>query len=369
LVNGFESSRSEPLAVSVSSLALLGDASLPAPTPSDANDSTSGPICVNRVSGECYDRRLLGSVAERVTGIAAAGDLIFIVEGESRVRVVANDVLLEEPSLTLDAGARITGVAIPPDFDRTRTVFLAWTEPLASGGETLNITRYRELLGTLGEAATIVTGLPVAAGHGAPIALDDQGLIYVALPESEPASGSSAAAWSRSILRFDSEGNVPAANPTSSPVIAHGYAMPVSLEWNSGARELWLSGNDPRWPSQVSVLRVDVDRRAAWPAVPSPVSSQAAASRVAVTPPLLAINASPALASMQQIWAVQENGVAQRILRSSGRGVLRIDGLTIDQLGDVVAISRAPANDLVLATQTRDLRSLVWRLVRQGSAR
>jgi hypothetical protein len=120
-----------------------------------------------------------------VTALAAAGELIFVVEGNARIRVIADDVLRDEPSLALDAGARVTGIAVPPDFGQTRTVFIAWTQPSRSGGETLNITRYRELLGTLGEGATIVTGLPVSSGLAAPIAIDDQGLIYVALPIRE----------------------------------------------------------------------------------------------------------------------------------------------------------------------------------------
>jgi hypothetical protein len=153
-------------------------------------------------------------------------------------------------------------------------------------------------------------------------------------------------------------------------VIAHGYANPASLVWNTGTGELWLTGNDPRLPSPVSVLRVDVDRRAVWPRVPSPVNVATVSSRFAsLAAPVLAATPSSVATNMQQVWMVREDGVAQRIMRSSGRGALRLDGATIDQLGPLVALSQGPGDDLLLATQAPGREALVWRLTRRDTVR
>jgi hypothetical protein len=362
--NGFESTRSQPLAVSVSSVAMLGDGAATLNPPSDPGAAASAAVCFDAASRECYGARFLGTVNGGVTALAAAGDLVLIVEGDSHIRIAAHGVLLHEPALTLEAGTRITGLAISRDFDLSRLLFVAWTEPSLAGGETLNITRYRELGGTLGEAATIVTGLPLTPGRAAPIALDDQGLIYVALPEASATAGAAGTtAWNNSILRFDADGRVPSANPTSSPVIAHGYAHPTSLVWQSAGGELWLSGSDPRWPSPLSTLRIDFDHPE-WPWVPSPVDVNRAG--LAETPPLLAAPAGSSPADLQQIWLLQGDGVARRATRTPGHGAVRFEAARLDRLGPVVALSKGLGRDLLLAAKSSET-SEIWRLTPQSS--
>jgi hypothetical protein len=152
-------------------------------------------------------------------------------------------------------------------------------------------------------------------------------------------------------------------NPASSPVIAHGYARPLSLLWNGGTRELWLSGSDPRWAAPVSVLRVDGERRAEWPWVPSPVNVGATASQSAIVARLLALSPSSGSTTAPPIWVVQEDGVAQRITGSSGRGVLHVERVQLDRLGRVIAIAEsAGRGGMLVATETATRQSQVWRL-------
>jgi glucose/arabinose dehydrogenase len=361
-INGFESGRSQALIVSVNSLAMSGarSATIVTPPSEAGTPASSGTICLEMRSRECYQNQPLASVEADITGLTTAGDRVFVIESRSRVRVFQNDVLVEEPALTLDGAARITGLAPSPDFERSHVVFVAWSEPTRDGAETLNITRYRELRGILGEGATIVAGLPSSPDLAAPIAVDDQGLVYVALGDSSTGSAPTPA-WSNSIVRFAADGSVPRTNPTASPVIARGYARPTGLVWNGETRELWLSGDDRGLPSPVSTLRIDFDSGRGWPWLPAPVDATHLGLPLKDAPLSVAVTAPGA--GSQQVWLRLGNGIVQRAAHVSGQKILRFDATGLDRLGQVVAISQGSARELVLATESvSGGQSTIWRL-------
>jgi hypothetical protein len=135
------------------------------------------------------------------------------------------------------------GLAVDVSFLSSRSVFVAWTSDSADG-VTLNVTRYRELDNVLAEGATIVTGLPFQDGLRAPLAVDGDGLLYVAVPSttSTPAS----------ILRFTRDGFTPRSNPAISPRIADGFARPSDLAIDPATKRIWMSGEDPGRPYSVA---------------------------------------------------------------------------------------------------------------------
>ena len=176
-VNEIESARSLPLTVSIrSSLTQQGDAAMSSFSSAPVREHLDG--CVVQ---ECYQETLIASGQGAVTFAVSAGAQLFVVEDGTRVRVIAGDALQDARALVMSRNARITGLAIPPDYARSRAVFVAWSESLPDGSERLNVTRYRELLGTLAEGAAILTGLPIPPEGSAPIAIDDRGRLYVAL--------------------------------------------------------------------------------------------------------------------------------------------------------------------------------------------
>jgi hypothetical protein len=194
-----------------------------------------------------------------------------VVEDYARVRAIVNDALVAQPALSADAGTRILDLVISPDFDRTRLVYVSQSEPSPSGGEVLQVTRYRELQGVLGEGATVIAGLPLPTGGFAPMAVDESGLIYIALPARGGSAAASAADLSHFVLRFKSDGTVPAENSVASPVIAEGYGQPSAIQWSQSAKELWLSGSDDRSLTAVSTLKVAGGSD--WPIRPVPAAS------------------------------------------------------------------------------------------------
>jgi hypothetical protein len=222
-------------------------------------------------SRECYDATLIASgVAPPLTLSSASGGRLLFVDGGRSVRVVDEDTLISAPALVPpDPNGRIVGLAVSDAEGDAQTVFVAWTEIGDAGGEQLNITRYRDVDNTLGEGATIVSGLPFAADALAPLAVDRAGLLYVAMP----AVGASAAANTRSasevgtVLRFTRDGLVPSANPRASPVIAEGYSRPTALTIDAERNRAWIGGDQP-WPHDVATFVIPTGESSAWPIRP-----------------------------------------------------------------------------------------------------
>ena len=250
LLNGMESARSSPLRVNFSGLTT----SLPGSEESGlggSNPPQSSAVCLT-TTGWCHDDTAIASGLADIIGLSALPDgrLLFI-EGGRRVRVIENQGLLSDPALSAPADATLVGLAVDTRFERTRFVFIAWSETKSNGEHSLNITRYRELAGTLGEGAQIVTNLPFHADSRAPLAIDNAGLLYVATP-TQPQRGGSGALETGAILRFTRDGAVPPGNWRGSSVVAYGYEQPTSLAVDPTLGTLWLAGNDASRLGQLS---------------------------------------------------------------------------------------------------------------------
>jgi hypothetical protein len=183
---------------------------------------------------------------------------LFFVEDGARVRVVMDSVLLSEPALTLENGqARIADVAVDLwSFHESRSVFVAWTET-SFGATQLNVTRFREVANTLGEGVTILTGLAVPPDTPASIALDRDGLVYVAPPANDDPR--SAHAGPGVVLRLTRDGLVPPTNPLGMPTVAAGFSKPASLSLDPSQPRIWLAGRNPGHPHAIVVISPSSD--------------------------------------------------------------------------------------------------------------
>jgi hypothetical protein len=252
VLNDFESPPSEPLVVSDDTAQLASasaSASLIAPVP-----STPATACLTGNATECYAVRAVASSLSGVSALSPAPDgRLFFVEGNTRVRVVADRALIPQPALALnDDRARIAGLAVDVwSFPETRFVFVAWTDETQSGQLQLNVTRYREVANTLGEGATILTGVPVPRDIPSSIAVDRQGHVYVAVPasDSRPLSPESGI-----VLRITRDGRVPPDNRLGLPAFASGFSRPTSLFLDADQRLIWVAGRNPGSPYAIGVV-------------------------------------------------------------------------------------------------------------------
>jgi hypothetical protein len=186
MVSGVESPHSAPIIVTLATSTTIVTAMAPAvsPTALAAANAVTSACVVTSSSGKCFDGRVLANGLDSPSALSPTSDgRLFFIEGNSRVRAIDRDVLVPEPVLERpNPDARFVGLAVDQEFERTRSVFVAWTELNRDGMSSLNVTRYRELQNRLAEGATIISGLAIPPDALAPLALDGEGLLYVGLP-------------------------------------------------------------------------------------------------------------------------------------------------------------------------------------------
>jgi len=262
--SGVESERSPRLYVIVSgTAATIGVLSFEQTTPGNST------ICADSPQEDCYRIEVLASGLGQVTALSPMPDgrLMFIENGE-RVRIIAHEAILTALALSPGTGGRLTGLAIDSQFEASRSIFVAWTE-LTGGVPRLNITRYRELANILGEGATIATGLPVTSDSLTPLGLDDEGLLYIAVPVDQTASGPRFLGGSGAVLRFDRDGRVPPSNQYASPILAEGYPVPRALTIDLSTRKVWLTGSSHQQFGDLAAFEIPTGSRDTWPSRPA----------------------------------------------------------------------------------------------------
>jgi hypothetical protein len=189
---------------------------------------------------DCYGVESLASGLGRVREMtAASAKRIYFVEDSRDVRVLANRSLVTRPVLRAPEGTTISGLATDTNYESNRLVYAALTTA-TDGGHSLQVVRYRDVGGALGQAAIIVPDLPVASS-GARIAFGSDRRLYVAMPRRSRDSPSSRDdPYDGFVLRFSEDGTVPHTARGSSPVYAHGFANPTALL--AGSTQLWFVG-------------------------------------------------------------------------------------------------------------------------------
>jgi glucose/arabinose dehydrogenase len=255
--------------------------------------------------------------------------------GEAGRVLVLGKVL--QPALELPRGARVVGLAVDPQFAITSWVFVGWTER-AGAQQHLHITRYREVAGTLGEGATILTGIPVLPDSHVPMAVDRNGLVYAALPRAQPVHEAISGGV---VLRVASNGRVPFETSQLSPIVSSGYARPEDLTIDVASGVVWLTGSDTSARPQVSTLGSSSRPRDVWP-----LALQAAAER-----------AEPAERGTSPRTGRDQEGVlvvaGSRVYRGvvSGAGTPTFAGIQFDAPVRVRDVARHPDDSWVLLVE------------------
>lgn len=360
VLNGVESPRSAPILVTVRSTR-----GVPPPAPArGAGDNVNPTSTLGRFVGPpnvvpdaavastitcsagpqpgCHPASVLASGLDGASGLGPTPDgrLLFI-EGGTRIRLIADGALTPGAALAFnDPSVRIVGLAVDPAFAASRTVFVAFTERTSSATVALSIARYREVNGTLGQGATIVGGLPVPEGALAPLAVDQAGLLYLALP----ATGAPPADSAGVVMRFTGDGLTPPSNPRASPILGYGYSRPTSLAPDSANLRLWLSGERAGWGNGLATLPLNVGTAAPWP-----------------IPPESAVLEQPDGRPMSQLLIVSGQELHQLSLGADGL-VTGVDRLSLSPTFPVVAAIQSASGLRYVAVDTGDGRAAVFRI-------
>jgi hypothetical protein len=270
VLNGIESMRSAPLMIDVLP---SGQFAFIAPNESASQpaESISGICATESPHEECFDVNTIASDLGPVTmlGSTPDGRLLF-VENETRVRVVANGALLAEPAFTVQGGkSRIVGLGVDSSFSESHLVFLSLTEPARNGVPSLRVTRYREIGNSLGEGITIIDALPFSDDAIAPMVVDREGQLYLALPDTAIATRAVGldASFAGALVRFDRDGRISRSDTQASPAFSYGYSRPTFITIDPINGRLWTGGSTATMQA-VSGIDLSVVKTQLWPLRP-----------------------------------------------------------------------------------------------------
>lgn len=195
-----------------------------------------------------------------------------IVRGGPPVRWIALPVA--------PTGAGLLGLAVAPDFARTRAVYLMgsfFRDPPRDSTLENRIYRLRDSSGGATVERLLLGSLPSARAHaGGALAFGPDGHLYVALGDAfVPARAGHPDSLAGKILRLTAAGEVPTDNPRpGSPVFALGLRNPQGLAWEPRSGELFAPDHGPtNWPweggrrdhDELNHIRPGADH--GWPAV------------------------------------------------------------------------------------------------------
>jgi hypothetical protein len=211
----------------------------------------------------CCPARVRASTDAEVSSLAPLPDgRVLFVENRRAIRLLGTHGLMSVPALQVDtADTALTEVVVAPHFTESALVFVGMSDERPDGSHVFRIVRYRLVLDTLGEGATVVSGLSYDGAHAPRFAVDDGGRIYVAMPAT---ANGRRDAYAGRILRFAHDGSVPHDNRGYSPIVAEGLAVPRDVDWDR--RSIWVTGTDENAQPQVARLTTSASDHA-WPHV------------------------------------------------------------------------------------------------------
>ena len=226
-----------------------GDANEPVDSPQRAGAQT-GP---ERSTSPRFSIETVASGLVTPWALAFAPDgRIFVTERLGRIRIVRQGVLAEEPWATVavkeDGEAGLMGIAISPDFDRTRHVFVVGA--FRSGDDELvnRVVRFTEKNGKGTEPTVIIDSIPGEKYHaGDAIAFGPDGMLYVATGDArEPGDAQDNESLAGKILRYEPDGRIPHDNPVrGSAVYASGLRNPQGIAWEPWTKQLFAIDHGP----------------------------------------------------------------------------------------------------------------------------
>jgi len=217
--------------------------------------SNSPPIPEPMINSNNEYVQILATNLEKPRAIDFAGDKIFVTEKIGRIRVIEDNVLLEEPLAVLrtvdvfDGG--LLGIAVHPNFTENHSLYVYFT--YENNNKLYNkILKITESENKLVEAVTILDGIPGSAfTNGGVLKFGPDGKLYLGTGSISDSShgAQNLQSLEGKILRLNDDGTIPDDNPfSSSLVFSYGHMNPKGLAWDKSGNlfvtEIGPSKND-----------------------------------------------------------------------------------------------------------------------------
>lgn len=203
---------------------------------------------------------------------------LLVTERPGRIRVVQDGVLQSRPLATLpDVQARgetgLMGIALSPDYDRSREIFLCYAYDTADGAA-VRVARFRDDGASISDRRVLVEGIPATHLHaGCRLRFGPDRKLYVTTGDATDGRiAQDLASLGGKTLRLNPDGSIPPDNPfPGSPVFSYGHRNSQGLDWDprSGLlveTEHGPSGFDgPGGGDEVNI--VEAGKNYGWPIV------------------------------------------------------------------------------------------------------
>lgn len=220
-----------------------------------------------------------------VSGLEVPWSLVFtsptrllVAERPGRVRVVERGVLLPKPlavigDVEVKGESGLMGMALAPDYERSRHLYLAYAYDTPKGTE-VRVVRFRDDGDALSQRTSIIDGIPAARYHaGCRLRFGPDGKLYVTTGDAtERPIAQDLKSLGGKTLRLEPDGAIPADNPfPGSPVFSLGHRNSQGLDWDprSGLQfqtEHGPSGFDgPGGGDEVNI--VEAGKNYGWPTI------------------------------------------------------------------------------------------------------
>jgi glucose/arabinose dehydrogenase len=206
-------------------------------------------------------------------------DTILVAERGGAIRIVRHGVVDPQPvagaPMARGAGLSGTDLALHPDFDRNRFVYISYTKPLDEKRNTLAVARAVWDGNALTGATDIFVG---EGGVGGPIAFGGDGMLYVAHGGGGGGGGGGGESATQrlntlggKILRLTDEGRVPPDNPfvgradARPEIFTMGHRTFLRMAKHPLTGAIWQIENGPNGGDEVNILTAGANY--GWPLI------------------------------------------------------------------------------------------------------
>lgn len=311
-----------------------------------------------------------GQVTTVATGLRIPWDVRFLPGGGLLVTERPGRLVELAPDGSVRRGADVPGVvhtgegglmglALSPEFEQTRRVYLCLTTRV-DGSLANRVIRYRWVDGRLSDASPVLAGMEAGPVHdGCRLEFGPDGLLYATMGDAGDGDlAQDRGSLNGKILRVAPDGSVPSDNPFGTPVYSWGHRNPQGMAWDDGGR-LWATEHGPSGfrSGRDELNRIRAGANYGWPRV---TGDETGADLTA-----------PVLHSGDDTWAPgdvahREGSLFWGGLRGSSLYQARLPGDGGEQLelirhfrgdfGRIRVVRVGPDGNLWLATSNRDGR-------------
>ena len=215
------------------------------------------------------------------------GDML-VTERPGRLRIVRDGQLLRDPvdgvpEVVARGQGGLLDVALHPDFDSNRLLYLSYARPHEEGGASTGVVRGRLENDALTGLEQIWVAQSQGRDHyGSRLAFDADNFLYITAGDRQASARGGLAELSAHpaqdlsnhngvVVRLHDDGRIPADNPfvgrddALADIYSYGHRNPQGLAFHPATGDLWLNEHGPQGGDELNVVLPG--RNYGWPVV------------------------------------------------------------------------------------------------------